>query len=339
MCTAYLTIDGRTNETAGMVEMNRSRVAAAAADAAGRISDLVRQTPLDFSPAFSAATGADVYFKLENLQHTGSFKLRGAGNRLMTLTPGQRAAGCVAASSGNHGAAVAYAMQMIGVEGVIFVPENTSPAKIGAIRSYGGDVRFFGTDGLDTETHARQYADEQGMFYLSPYNDADVIAGQGTCGVEIATQLPDVDTVYVAVGGGGLISGVGSVLKSNAAEVRIVGCQPEASAVMAHSIEAGHIVDEPSQPTLSDGTAGGIEADSITFDLCRAVTDEFVLVSEEQIADAMRQFIDLQHQLIEGAAAVAVAAMLAQKDTIEASKVVVLICGGNVSRDTLKQIL
>jgi threonine dehydratase len=230
-------------------------------------------------------------------------------------------------------------MQMIGVEGVIFVPENTSPAKIGAIRSYGGDVRFFGTDGLDTETHARQYADEQGMFYLSPYNDADVIAGQGTCGVEIATQLPDVDSVYVAVGGGGLISGVGSVLKSSAAEVRIVGCQPEASAVMAHSIEAGHVVDEPSQPTLSDGTAGGIEADSITFDLCRAVTDEFVLVSEEQIADAMRQFIDLQHQLIEGAAAVAVAAMLAQKDTIEASNVVVLICGGNVSRDTLKQIL
>lgn len=339
LCTAYLTYDRRTNETAGMVEYNSARVAVAAADAASRISDLVRQTPLDFSPRFSDTTGAEVHFKLENLQHTGSFKLRGAVNRLMTLTPEQRAAGCVAASSGNHGAAVAFAMQRIDVEGVIFVPENTSPAKIDAIKSYGGDVRFFGTDGLHTETHARQYADQHGMFYLSPYNDADVIAGQGTCGVEIATQLPDVDSVYIAVGGGGLISGVGSVLKSRNSDVRIVGCQPEASAVMAHSVEAGHVVDEPSQPTLSDGTAGGVEADSITFDLCRAVTDEFVLVSEEQIADAMRQFIDLEHQLIEGAAAVAVAAMLAQQDANQARKVIVLICGGNVSRATLRTVL
>lgn len=322
-----------------MVEYNSARVAEAAADAASRISDLVRQTPLDFSPRFSDVTGVEIYFKLENLQHTGSFKLRGAANRLKTLTPEQRAAGCVAASSGNHGAAVAYAMRKVDVDGVIFVPENTSPAKIDAIKSYGGDVRFFGTDGLDTETHARQYADQHGMFYLSPYNDAEVIAGQGTCGVEIATQLPNVDSVYIAVGGGGLISGVGSVLKSRNADVRIVGCQPEASAVMAHSIEAGHVVDEPSQPTLSDGTAGGVEADSISFDLCRAVTDEFVLVSEERIADAMRQFIDLEHQLIEGAAAVAVAAMLAQKDANQARKVVVLICGGNVSRATLRKIL
>ena len=257
----------------------------------------------------------------------------------MTLSQEQLVAGCVAASSGNHGAAVAYAMQKLGVEGVIFVPEQTSTAKVDAIKSYGGDVRFFGTDGLDTETHARQYADEHGMFYLSPYNDAEVIAGQGTCGVEIATQLPDVDAIYIAVGGGGLISGVGSVLKSHNPEVRIVGCQPEASAVMAHSVEAGHVIDEPSEPTLSDGTAGGIEADSITFDLCRSVTDEFVLVSEEQIAAAMRQFVDLEHQLIEGAAAVALAAMLAQKDILQGRKVVVLICGGNVSRATLRQVL
>jgi len=314
-------------------------VAIAAVDAANRIGTLVRETLLDHSPRYSRLVGAEVYLKLENLQYTGSFKLRGAANRLMTLTPEQRAMGCVAASSGNHGAAVAFAMQKLGVDGVIFVPEQTSPAKVDAIKSYGGDVRFFGTDGLDTETHARQYAEQHDMFYLSPYNDAEVIAGQGSCGVEIAKQLPHADVIYIAVGGGGLISGVGSVLKSHNPTVRIIGCQPEASAVMAHSIAAGHIIEEPSRPTLSDGTAGGVEPDAITFDLCRELIDEFVLVDEDQIATAMRQFIDLEHQLVEGAAGVALAAMTSQKEHLEGLKVVVLICGGNISRDTLKQIL
>ena len=178
-------------------------LADASVRAAARIAGLVRETPLDYSPIFSAETGAEVWFKLENLQHTGSFKLRGAANRLMTLTPGQRAAGCVTASSGNHGAAVAYAMAKLNISGVIFVPEQTSPTKVDAIRSYGGDVRFFGTDGLDTEIYARDYAERDGMFYVSPYNDEEVIAGQGSCGVEIAAQLPDVDHVFVAIGGVG----------------------------------------------------------------------------------------------------------------------------------------
>jgi threonine dehydratase len=314
-------------------------VAIAAVDAANRIGTLIRETPLDHSPRFSALAGTEVYFKLENLQYTGSFKLRGAANRLMTLTPEQRAMGCVAASSGNHGAAVAFAMQKLGVDGVIFVPEQTSPAKVDAIKGYGGDVRFFGTDGLDTETHARQYAEQHDMFYLSPYNDAEVIAGQGTCGVEIATQLSDADAIYIAVGGGGLISGAGSVLRSHNPKIRIIGCQPEASAVMAHSLEAGYIITEPGRPTLSDGTAGGVEPDAITYDFCRELVDEFVLVSEDQIATAMRQFIDLEHQLVEGAAGVALAAMMSQKEHLEGLKVVILICGGNISRDTLKQIL
>jgi threonine dehydratase len=316
-----------------------SSVAAAARKASTRIAGLVRATPLDYSCRFSAGTGADVYMKLENLQYTGSFKLRGAANRLMTLPSGQKRAGCVAASSGNHGAAIAYAMQKLGIEGVIFVPEQTSVAKVEAIRSYGGDVRFFGSDGLDTELHARTYADERGMLYLSPYNDPEVIAGQGTCGIEIRASLPQVDTLYVSVGGGGLVSGVASVLKSANPAIRIIGCQPEASAVMAHSIEAGRIVDEESGSTLSDGTAGGIEEDAITFGLCRTLVDEFVLVSEAEIAAAMRTFIDYEHQLIEGAAGVALAAMLKQKDALAGRSVVVLICGGNVSRDTLQRVL
>lgn len=322
-----------------MSEVDHNSVTAAARAASSRIAGLVRRTPLDYSYRFSVDAGADIYMKLENLQYTGSFKLRGAANRLMTLANEQKQAGCVAASSGNHGAAIAYAMQKLGIEGVIFVPEQTSTAKVEAIRSYGGDVRFFGNDGLDTELHARTYADERGMFYLSPYNDKEVIAGQGTCGIEILASLPQVDTLYVAVGGGGLVSGVASVLKSGNPAIRIVGCQPEASAVMAHSIEAGRIVDETSRPTLSDGTAGGIEQDAITFGLCRNLVDEFVLVSEAEIAAAMRHFIDYEHQLIEGAAGVALAAMLKQKDALAGRKVVVLICGGNVSRDTLKRIL
>ena len=317
----------------------QTEIAAAAGRAAKRISELIIETPLEYSRRFSAETGAEVYLKLENLQHTGSFKLRGAANRLLTMTQEQRAAGCVAASSGNHGAAVTYAMQKLKVDGVIFVPKQTSTTKIEAIKSHGGEVRFFGTDGLDTEEHAREYASRHGMFYLSPYNDAEVIAGQGSCGVEIAAQLPDVQAAYIAVGGGGLISGVGSVLKSHNPDISILGCQPAASAVMCRSIEAGRIVDIPSQRTLSDGTAGGIESDSITFDLCREIVDDFILVSEKQIAAAMCRFIDWQHQLIEGAAGVAIAAMEAHGESIRGKKVVVLICGGNVSRNTLKTII
>lgn len=310
-------------------------VALSAEQAEHRIRELVRETPLERSPFFSEKFSADVYLKLENQQHTGSFKLRGASNRLMTLSAEQRAKGCVAASSGNHGAAVAYAMRELGANGVIFVPEQTSIAKVDAIRNYGGDVRFFGCDGLDTEQHAREFADIDGMFYLSPYNDAEVIAGQGSCGIEIANQLADADAAFVAVGGGGLISGVGSVLKTNNPDIHLVGCQPDASAVMARSIQAGHILDIPSDPTLSDGTAGGIEADSLTFDLCRQLVDEFVLVSEAEIAQAMREFSAEQQSEIEGAAGVAIAAMNHCRRSIVGKKVVVIVCGGNISQETL----
>jgi threonine dehydratase len=249
----------------------------------------------EHSVAFSDKLGADVYFKLENRQSTGSFKFRGATNRLLTLSDEQRAQGCVAASSGNHGAAVACATQKLGVKGVIFVPEQTSSAKVDKIKSYGGDVRFFGTDGLDTEQHARSFAEQNGKFYLSPYNDEEVMAGQGSCGVEIVEDLPDVDAVFVAVGGGGLIGGIGAVLKDHDSGIRVF------------------------------------------FPLNQAVVDDWVLATEEQIATAMSLYMECEEDVVEGAAGVAVAGLLARCNEITGKKVVVVICGGNISEETLQK--
>lgn len=307
--------------------------------AANRIAPYIRETPLDFSPWFSAQTNANVYLKLENLQHTGSFKLRGAFNKLLSMSESERDAGCVVASSGNHGAATAFAMEKLGTHGIVFVPEQTSTTKVEAIRAAGAEVRFFGTDGLHAETHARQFATDHGMHYLSPYNDLEVVAGQGSCGVEIARQLSDVGAVFIAVGGGGLIAGVGSFLKSVKPGLSVIACQPEASAVMTRSVEAGKIVDLPSDPTLSDGTAGGIEKDALTFKLCRDIVDDYLLLSEAQIASAMCAFIDRHHMLLEGAAGVALAGLLATGNRFADRNVVVIICGGNISRETLRKVI
>lgn len=314
------------------------RIAESAVRAAERIGSTVAKTPLVRSEALSRATGGEVWVKLENEQRTGSFKLRGAANRLLALTAAERSRGCVTASSGNHGAAVALAMRELGIHGVIFVPERTPAKKISAIRELGGELATFGVDGVDTELHAREFAESRGMTYVSPYNDFEVIAGQATCGIEIAEQLPDLDSVFVAVGGGGLIAGVGSVLRQARPGVRIVGCQPRASAVMALSIAAGRLLEVPSEPTLSDGTAGGIEPGAITFDLCRELVDEFILVSESEIEEAMRWYMRHHDGVIEGAAGVAVAALLSRTDLARGRRTVLLVCGGNVDPAVLDRI-
>lgn len=313
-------------------------IAAAAEEASARIQSMIRRTPLERAAALSRDVGGDVCLKLENLQLTGSFKLRGASNRLLALSAAERERGCVVASSGNHGAAVACALEKLAAPGIVFVPERTSAVKVDAIRRYGGDVRFHGADGLETEQHAREFARRHGMFYVSPYNDREVIAGQGTCGIEIAEQIDGVDAVFVAVGGGGLVSGIGSVLKTRRPGIRVYGCQPTASAVMAHSVAAGRVLDLPSEPTLSDGTAGGIEPEAITFELCRALVDEFILVDEPAIAAAMRDFRSEFGRPIEGAAGVAIAALRARSELARNRRVVLVICGGNVTQETLESI-
>lgn len=328
-----------STEEAGGDRYDTRRLPADIALASQRIAGHVRETPLEYSDYFSEKTGARVWLKLENQQLTGSFKIRGAFNKLLTMDQGALANGAVAASSGNHGAAVATAMRDLGVNGIVFVPEHTSTAKVDAIRRAGAEVRFYGTDGLDTEDYAREFASDNQMAYLSPYNDWAVVQGQGSCGFEVLRQQPDIDAVFVAVGGGGLIGGMASILKATRPTLQVVSCQPAASAVMTESVRAGEILDLPSDATLSDGTAGGIESDSITFDLCRRLVDRYEVVSEEAIAEAMREFVDAHHQLIEGAAGVAIAGMLQAASDFADKNIVVVVCGGNISRETLKEVL
>lgn len=315
---------------AGVPEAVR-RVADAARDAAERLAPYLVATPLRHYAALSATTGVQVYAKLENLQHTGSFKYRGALNRLLTLTDDERARGVAVASSGNHGAASARAMRELNVDGVIFVPEGASEAKLERIRREGVELRFAGRDGLETELTARAWARRYGRFYLSPYNDPQVIAGQGSIGVELLDALPDVDAVVVAVGGGGLLAGIASVLRSAKPELRVLGAQPAASAVMARSVVAGHVVDAEDGPTLSDGTAGGIEPDAVTLPLHQALVDEYVLLSEFEIAQALARFRADEGMLVEGAAALAFAAILARAERLAGMQVAAIVCGGNIA--------
>jgi len=310
-------------------------------DAAQRIRPYVRRTPLDESLALSEMGGDRVFLKLENLQYTGSFKLRGATNKLLSLAPEMLAHGVVAASSGNHGAAVAYALRRLGAKGIVFVPEHAATTKVEAIQRYGAEVRRWGTDSVEAEAQARTFATQSGRAYISPYNDWEIVAGQGTIGLEIMEDLPDVETLYVTVGGGGLIGGIAGYIKAacQRKSVRIVGCLPVHSPVMYESVRAGHIVQMESLPTLSDGSAGGIEEGAITFALCQQLVDDWVLVTEAEIADAVRLIAQTHHLMIEGAAGVAVAAYL--KDTQRGQKrnVAIVLCGANIDLEVLKTLL
>lgn len=304
-----------------------------------RIAPYVRRSYLERSGFYSDKTGAGVYFKAENLQHTGSFKVRGALNKVLSLSDEELSAGIVTASTGNHGAAVAYALRIAGAQGTVYVPGGASESKLANIRRLGAKIEVYGDDSNEAERRAREIAEETGAIYVSPYNDPLVVAGQGTVGLEIFEQLPDVDAVFVAIGGGGLISGIGGYLKSVRPEVRIVGCSPENSKVMEESVRAGRLLELESLPTLSDGTAGGVDLDSITFEMCREFVDEWVSVTEGEIRETLVEFIDAEHQLIEGSAAVAIAAFLKTEEKYRGKKVAIVLCGGNIGASVLKSVL
>ncbi len=305
--------------------------------AEARIRPYARQTPLE--GAFDLSDAAQVFLKLENLQATGSFKLRGALNKLLALDEAQRRKGIITASTGNHGLAVAYALETLGLRGSIYLPENASPQKVAMLRRYDVALVFHGTDGVEAERQARRVSEQEGRVYVSPYNDPHVIAGQGTIGVEVLKQLDGVDCVMASVGGGGLIAGIGGYLKTARKDVEVIGCLPMNSPVMYESIQAGEIVERLSLPTLSDGTAGGIETGAITFELCRQYVDDWVLVEEEAIGQAMKRIFEQHRLVVEGSAGVTVAAFLQIKKRLAGKTVALVLCGGNIDIDKFKAVV
>ena len=307
--------------------------------AANRISEHVRRTPFERSVMMSELTGADVWLKLENQQYTGSFKFRGAMNKMLTLSQSERECGIYTASTGNHGAAVAYACQKLDVPCVIYVPENSSEAKLANMKSFGAEIRVHGKDCMDGELKARKVADSTGGIYLSPYNDPEVVSGQGTISAEIASQCSGLDAVIVSVGGGGLISGVGGYLKSIWPDIEVIAASPENHAVMIHSLKAGEIIKIDPAPTISDGTAGGVEAGSVTFEMCQEFVDQMVLLTEQEIQDGIIQLIEKERILVEGAAGTAIAALIKKKNDLRGKRVGIIVCGRNISLEVLRKIL
>lgn len=294
-----------------------------------RIKEVVLKTPLEPITDLASENGSRLFFKMENLQHTGSFKLRGASNKILSLTREQASKGVIAASNGNHGVAVAAAAKRQQISAEVYVSPHVSPAKAKKIQEYGASIRKVGTNSLEAELAARSAAQQEDKVFISPYNDWSVMAGQGTIAVELEQQQPAIDAIFVAVGGGGLIGGIGVYQKFVSPKTEVVGCWPQNSPVLYQCIKAGRIIDVPEQPTLSESTAGGLEPGSVTLDICQKIIDRSVLVTEEEIAAAMRLVRETHGWNIEGAAGVALAAFLQQADRYEDKTVVVVICGGN----------
>jgi threonine dehydratase len=303
-----------------------------------RIHGHIRETPAEPSLYLSREGKCNVYLKCENLQLTGSFKLRGAVNKITSLSEEEKRRGLMTASSGNHGAAFSWALKRFGLVGTIVLPEITPQTKIDALLLYGSEIIKHGDDCIEAERYGRKTAEERGLTYIPPYNDPHIIGGQGTIGIELIRQVPEIECVLVPVGGGGLIAGIAGYLKSQNADIEIIGCQPENSAVMYHSLKAGKVLDLESKPTISDGSAGGIEQDTITFPICQELVDDFILVSETEIKSALKLILTKHYMMVEGAAVLSVAAFLQQKNRFKEKNVILILSGSKISLATLKEI-
>jgi threonine dehydratase len=309
-------------------------------DAYSRIKNFIRETPLEYSPYLSTKCDCNVYLKLENQQVTGSFKSRGALNKILSLSGEEKEKGVLTASTGNHAAAVSYALTIADTTGEIFMPENVSELKVENLKQFEQvKINLFGRDSVDAEKEALRQAEIQGKVYVSPYNDEKVIGGQGTVGYEVLMQLPKADAILVPVGGGGLISGIGGYAKEEKGQIKIIGCQPVNSAVMYHSVKAGKILNMPSLPTISDGTAGGIEKGSLTFPICQKYVDEYHLLEESEILSALGILLKHHQIMAEGAAGLSVAALIKNKEHYKHKNVVLILCGNKMSLELLQSAI
>lgn len=305
-----------------------------------RIRPHILTTPLMLSRPLSKSIKGRVYLKLENEQHTGSFKARGSLNKILSLTPEERNKGVITASTGNHALGFSRAIEIAGIEGTVYLPPTASKAKVKALEDYPVNLKFFGSNSLETELHAKSEANKEDKIWVSPYNDPKIIGGQGTIGIELEKQIENIDHCLITVGGGGLISGVGSYLKASKPNCRIVACQPTNSHEMKLSLEAGKIVDMcETLETLSDGSAGGIERGTITYPICRSIIDECLLADEPDIASGISFALRNHKKVIEGSAAVTIATLLKHKEKFANSTVVLVICGGNIDINKIMFIL
>ncbi len=308
--------------------------------ACNAIAGIAVNTPLLASPALSDKSGTLVSLKAENLQVTGSFKVRGAANKMLSLTGEERARGVVTCSSGNHGRAVAYVAELLDISATVCVPEWVDAAKLNAIRSHGAEAVLHGRTYDEAEAHSFEIRDERGLSYVHPFDDPHVIAGQGTIGVELLEKVPSLRAVVVPLSGGGLISGIALAVKNHDPSIRVIGVSAERARVMHESIGEGRPIEFPEEDTIANALSGGIGLDNqYTFRLVRDMVDEYLLVSEEEVVEAMAFAAREQKLVIEGGGAVCIAALLFNKIGGIEGDIAAVISGGNVDLQTYAGII
>jgi len=303
-----------------------------------RAASVVKTTPLDLSTTFSTLCGRQIYLKLENLQKTGSFKVRGALNKIQLLDAAARARGVITASAGNHAQGVAYAARMAGVAATVVMPETAAFSKVEATAGYGATVVLAGRDYGEAYDRALALAAERQATFVHAFDDRDVIAGQGTLGLELIEQLPDVDTVVVPVGGGGMLAGIVSALRGAGSHARLVGVQAAGASALQPSLQRGEPIHLPSVDTIADGLATRTIGTQ-PFAIIREELDEAVDVSDAEIAAAVLLLLERAKTVVEGAGAVGLAACLAGRLPASSSKVAIIISGGNIDMNLLDRII
>jgi threonine dehydratase len=304
-----------------------------------RISTVVTRTPVIRSSLLTEQVGASVYLKAESLQKTGSFKIRGATNKMLCLTTEEKARGVVTVSSGNHGRAVAYIAQQLGINAVICMSMRVPRNKLDAIKRLGAEVVVTGDSYEQAEIHALQLQEERRLTLIDPFDDPLVIAGQGTIGLELLEDMPEIDTAIVPLSGGGLISGIALALKSASPSIRVIGVTMDRAPVMYHSLRAGAPIDMTEEDTIADALVGNIGVNNkYTFRMVQEYVDDTVLVSDEEIATAMAFALEEHHLVVEGGGAVGIAALLHRRVNGLGRNVVVVLSGSSVDLSLLLKV-
>ena len=303
-----------------------------------RIKPFVYHSPCPYSLHLSRLCGCEIYCKLDHLQVTGSFKERGARNKLMLLSDAQKHRGVVAASAGNHALAIAYHGQELGIPVTVVMPQYAPLIKVSNCRSFGAEVILHGERYSEALQQARSLAQQSGRTFVHGFDDADIIAGQGSMGLEILEDVPDVDAVIVPVGGGGLIAGVGLAIKSLRPDVRIIGVEAQSAPTLKASLDAGRVTPIETKPTLADGLAIA-EIGRLPFEIARKVVDDLVLVDEAQIATAVLRLLEMDKTVVEGAAATPLAAAMTRSLGLDGKKVVLCLCGGNIDVTLISRVI